>query len=135
MHTSQNKKPEILNKSKSRLTINDLALHVHLGLSSEERSALQEIYISVEMEFSPPPLGEITDNVKDTFCYSEIYETLKSYLKNKSFNLIEKMARECLSVLCKKYPSVFVRLTIYKKKPPVEGIKGGVKYTCEGGLV
>ena len=126
------KQTSAIPKSSSCLYIHELLLPVHLGYSSEERSVLQEVCLSIELKFPKAPLGEKTDNLKDTICYGEICKTLRDYVKNREFNLIEKLARDCLSVLCKKYPSVFFRLTLYKKAPPVEGLKGGVKYSCGG---
>ena len=119
--------------NRSRLNINELSLFVHLGCSSEEKSAPQEVCFSIEVEFPKPPIGETTDRLKDTLCYDEICKTLRDYVKAQRFNLIEKLAREGLFVLRKKYPSVFIRLTLYKKAPPVEGLKGGVQYSCGEG--
>ena len=132
----ENKKPPSLSKTAnhrptvSRLSLNDLSLLVHLGCSAKERSTLQEVTLSVEMEFFKPPLGEKTDQIEDTFCYGEICNTLKNFVKEKHFHLIEKMARECLSLLRKKYPLTLIRLTLHKKNPPIEDLSGGVKYTC-----
>lgn len=130
----ERRKTSAIHNSSSRLYIHELLLPVHLGYFSEERSVLQEIRLSIEVEFPRVPLGETTDNLKDTICYGEICKTLRDYVKDRQFNLIEKLARDCLSVLCKKYPSVLIRLTLFKKAP-VEGLEGGVKYSCEGGGV
>lgn len=121
--------------NRSRLNINELSLFVHLGCSPKEKTTLQEVQLSIEIEFPKTPPGETTDCLKDTLCYDEICKTIKDYIKDRQFNLIEKMARECLTVLHKKYPSVSIRMTLHKKTPPVEGLKGGVKYSCEEGLL
>jgi len=60
-------------------------------------------------------------------------KNLRKYVKGRELSLIERLAGYCLSVLCKKYPSVFIQLTLYKKSPAVEGLEGGVKYSCAGG--
>ena len=112
-----------------RLHINNLSLFVHLGYSAEERSVLQEVQVSIEVGFPTWPLGETTDCLEDTLCYDEMCHLLRNYVKGRQFKLIEKMARECLSVLNTKYPFVLIRLTLHKKAP-VEGLEGGVKYSC-----
>ena len=122
-----------VSSNRSRLNINELCLPVHLGCSPEEKSAPQEVCFSIEVEFPKPPPGETTDRLKDTICYDEICKTLRDYIKDRPFNLIEKLARESLSVLRKKYPSVLIRLTLYKKAPPVERLKEGVQYSCGEG--
>ena len=128
------KKASVLH-NRSRLNINELSLFVYLGCSPEERSVLQEVRLSIEVDFPIAPPGETTDCLKDTLCYDGICRILRDYVKDRQFHLIEKIARECLSVLRKKYPSVFIRLTLYKKAPPVEGLKGGVKYSCGEGFL
>ena len=134
MKTLKHKKKSSKFCNRSRLNINELALFVHLGCSPKEKATLQEVRLSIEIEFPTTPLGEITDSLKDTLCYDEICKVLRDYIKNKQFNLIEKMARECLTVLHKKYPSISIRITLHKKTPPVEGLKAGVKYSCEEGF-
>ena len=83
--------------------------YAHLGRFSKERQTLQEVQLSIEMEFSIPPAAEKTDRLEDTLCYKAVCETLRNFIKDRSFHLIEKMARECLSVLKKQYPSVSIR--------------------------
>ena len=115
---------------KPQLSISRFSVLAHLGCSPEERETLQEVQFTVEMQFPLSPLGEETDRLEDTFCYGEVCETLKNFITGQKFYLVEKMTRDCLSVLQKKYPSMAVRLTLHKVKPPIEGLNGGVKYTC-----
>lgn len=115
---------------KPRLSINDFSVFAHLGCSDEERQTPQEISLSVEMEFPATPPGEKTDCLEDTLCYAEVCETLRGFINGREFNLVEKMARDCFCLLQKKYPSMAIRLTLHKMKPPVESLRGGVKYTC-----
>ena len=123
------KKP-LLNPVRPRLTLHKLSLFVHLGCSPTEREALQEIILSIEMQFPHSPLGERTDRLKDTLCYAEVCQTLKNFILGRSFHLIEKLARDCLSVLQTKYPSMRFHLKLHKKKTPVKELQGGVTYTC-----
>jgi len=101
-----------------------------LGCSPEERDVLQEVCFTVKMQFPSSPLGEKTDRLEDTLCYGEVCETLRNFIVNRKFHLVEKMARDCFFVLQKKYPSVAICLTLHKVRPPIEGLKGGVEYTC-----
>ena len=113
----------------SRCHIHDLSLFVHLGCSLQERSVLQEVRVFIDVVFTAPPLGEKTDCLDDTICYDEMCHLLRDYVKDRQFQLVEKMARECLSILNKKYPFAFIRLTCHKQAP-VEGLRGGVRYSC-----
>lgn len=115
---------------KPRLCIKQLSLFIHLGRSSAERRAAQEIRFSIEIEFPEAPKAETTDSFKDTLCYKEVCEILGNFVKGRQFHLIEKLAGESLLVLRKKHPSARFRLTLHKINPPVKGLKGGVSYTC-----
>ena len=124
------KKSGFSQQIKPQLCIGNLSLLTHLGRSSKERLALQEVSLSIEMEFPATPNAEKTDHLEDSLCYEEVCETLRNFIKNRQFHLIEKMARDCLSLLQEKYPFMRIRLTLHKKAPPVKGLKGGVTYTC-----
>ena len=115
---------------KPLLSICDFSVDVHLGCRLDEREKLQEVQFTVEIELPSPPLGETTDQLEDSLCYGEVCETLKNFVKGKKFHLIEKMAKDCLSLLEKKHPSTSIDLTVHKITPPIEGLKGGVKYSC-----
>ena len=115
---------------KPQLSIHDLSLFAYIGSTSEERATPQEISLSIKMEFPLSPSAEITDNLEDTLCYKEVCEMLKEFIKSNPFHLIEKMAKECFAFLKNSYPSMRIRLTLHKKHPPIEGLKGGVEYTC-----
>lgn len=116
--------------TKPRLGIRQLALPVYLGRSSVERHTLQEVHFSMDMEFPEAPKAEKTDSLEDTFCYESVCETLRLFVQNRQFHLIEKLAKESFLILKEKYPLIRFRLTLHKTSPPIEGLKGGVTYTC-----
>ncbi len=126
------KKTASFSNKPSRLAIDGLSLPVHLGYSSKERAVLQNVRFFIEVEFPTAPEGESTDSLEGVICYDEICSALRAYVKGRSFRLIEKMAKDCLSLLCKKYPSALIRLTLCKNVSSVEGLEGGVRYSCEG---
>ena len=115
---------------KPQLSIHNLSLPAYIGHSSQERATPQEISLSIKMEFPLTPSAEITDSLEDTLCYEEVCKRLREFIKSKQFQLIEKMAKECFDFLKNRYPSMRIQLTLHKKNPPIEGLKGGVKYTC-----
>ena len=127
---SNSEKAALPQHIKPRLSISQLSLLVHLGWSLKERQTLQEVQLSIEMEFPASPSGEKTDRLEDTLCYEGVCETLRNFVKDRPFHLIEKMAKECLSLLKEKHPFMRTRLTLHKTAPPVKGLKGGVTYTC-----
>ena len=91
---------------------------------------MQEVLFSVEMEFRENiPEAERTDSIESACCYEKACRILRDCAKGREFHLIEHLAGCALSALTKEFPSVRLSLTIHKT-PSVEGLKGGVSYTC-----
>ena len=49
-------------QARPRLTVKQLALPIHLGVSRKERTVFQEVLFSVAMEFKKNPEAERTDS-------------------------------------------------------------------------
>ena len=117
-------------QARPRLTVKELALPVHLGVSRKERNILQEVLFSVEMEFfEKTPEAEKTDSIESACCYEKACRIIRDCIQGREFHLIESLAREVLGALTKEFHSVRVSLTVHKN-PPIKGLKGGVSYTC-----
>ena len=78
---------------------------------------MQEVCFTVEIQFPSSPLGEKTDRLEDTLCYEDVCDALRDFIRGRKFHLVEKMARDCLCVLQKKYPSTAICLTLHKPNP------------------
>ena len=116
-------------QARPRLTVKELALPIHLGVSRKERNILQEVLFSVEMEFFEKTPAEKTDSIESACCYEKACRIIRDCVQGREFHLIEYLAREVLGALTKEFPSVRVSLTVHKN-PPIKGLKGGVSYTC-----
>ena len=115
----------------SILEIKSFCLPVHIGNTQEEQEKPQNIQFDIKVGFMNPPSGEQNDILEDVICYNKICETIRSLTVNKKFSLIEKLAGDILKELKQYLPSEFrVQVCTQKLSPPVQGLKGGVSYTC-----
>lgn len=111
------------------LTISDMSLQVKLGCSSEERSVLQEVRVSLDLHFFEQPPGTISDNLSDTICYAQICKSFENYCQKHEFSLVEKLARDLLLVSRELvHGRALISLRVHKVSPPVQGLIGGVVY-------
>ena len=97
-----------INPSKSNnglsgvLSIKDLVIPIHIGVTDLERRNPQDISIDLELKFSETPKGCTTDKIEDTFCYKNLCDELNALLKTKEFNLVERLTHDIYNFLEKK---------------------------------
>ena len=116
----------------SFFSIEDYSCYVHLGCSPEERKYKQEVLFSVNIKFTSPPKGEVTDQLNDTICYANICSLIDELTSTKHFQLVESLCLTLLSNLKKIIPDDFITVQCHKVKPPIPHLNGGVKYVCSG---
>jgi FolB domain-containing protein len=121
MHTS----------STYNLDLNDLRYMLKIGCSKEERSLPQEISISINIEFSSPPLGCEDDNIKNTICYDNLSKEIENFIKLKEYQLIENLCYELHKYLKDKLKSK-ITVSILKKPALMINLIGGAKFTISG---
>lgn len=122
----------------SILTVRDYQVYVSLGCTQEEQTITQPVLFTCEIIFSGPESlnFEKTDQLQDAIDYVEVCLALKRAATRKSHQLIEHLGRngliEIIEVLKRKNSSLhgIVKLTSVKVRPPVEGLLGGVSWTC-----
>jgi 7,8-dihydroneopterin aldolase/epimerase/oxygenase len=113
------------------LRLNDLSLQVKLGCTVEERTRPQEVRVSVELQFDGSPKGIFSDALEDTICYAEVCKVIKERCERREFQLIERLAFEALAAAQEIVRDrAKISLSAHKVRPPVEGLLGGVIYTC-----
>ena len=107
------------------LFIKDLVVPTHIGVTEDERNLLQNISIDIELKFKELPKGCLSDNILETICYKSICDEIFHHVKNREFNLIEKLSSEIYDLLNEK--SLFSKIRLLaRKKPVIEGLNGYV---------
>lgn len=95
------------------------------------------VSFKLDITFSSPPLGTLTDQLDDTVCYSILVQTIQILCQNKRFNLIEHLSYavyQAIMVLLKASSQKLatLKVTVHKIAPPVPGVHGGVIFTYAG---
>ncbi|MDR0296618.1 MAG: dihydroneopterin aldolase [Rickettsia sp.] len=117
-----------------KLIISDLRVWIHLGCSDQEKFHSQLVSFNIELEFTTPPKGTITDKLEDTVCYLELVQSIKSLCQTKHFNLIEHLTKEVYHAIDKsliKHRDLVkcVNVMTRKMSPPVQDVHGGITFT------
>lgn len=107
----------------SKLSINDLSLNLHLGVTPQEREKKQKVLLNLGIIFLSLPSACTTDKPEDCICYDALIQSIRNFCDKKEFLLIEYLCyqlyqfiKDNISKECK------LDLTI-EKKPPIAQIK------------
>ena len=91
----------------------------NIGITPEERGKKQEIIVDAElfldMKKMPKPFF-LSDDIKKTVNYSEVYELIKSIAENKEYHLIETLAENIAKAVLNKFPVKEVLVRVKKPK-------------------
>lgn len=118
----------------NQLSLKDISFQASLGITKEERSKAQEIFISVQVSFSHTPEAVLKDSLfSDTssqVCYEDVVTSLGSLIASQSFHLIEHLAYQCYQCLREKWTSKQIRFQVSVQKFPSlhPSPKGGAVY-------
>ena len=80
-------------ESMDKITISDLEVHVHIGVTEAERARPQRLLVTVEME-SDLSVSAASDHLTDTIDYFAVSQRLLALGKDRRWNLIESLAAE-----------------------------------------
>ena len=100
----------------SKISIVDLELHYHIGVSAAERAWPQRLLVTIDMELDVSAAIK-SDDIRDTINYFDVAQMLFKWGKKRQWNLIERLADEMADLILKKFKSE--RVTIELKKFPL----------------
>ena len=116
------------------LEIRELRLAVRLGCTAAERAVPQEVRASLVLRFDSPPRVCLTDRLEDTVCYAEIAEILTKKVRDREYQLVEKLGYELHSELLRRWPELgWAEIAMHKVRPPVPELQGGVVFRYGAG--
>lgn len=95
------------------ITIADLVVFYHVGVSDEERAKAQRLLLTVEMEtdFKEPAA---TDELDDTVDYYAVSRRLLKLGEGRNWKLIESLASEVTELILREYPIKAVTVEVKK---------------------
>jgi dihydroneopterin aldolase len=119
-----------MTKQEGLLTIRGLELKVNLGWRDKELLEPQAIMLDVDIYLPEPPKACQTDDLQDSVCYAELINKIRQRLGNNKYRLIERLATEIFDVIAPEMPETARLRVQVTKKPKIDGLTGGVSYTC-----
>ena len=96
-----------------RILISELPLRCFLGVTAEERSALQTVIVDLELWLDLAPAAA-SDAIAHTVNYSVACAYAEEIASARSFNLIEALAGEIADILLAKFTVEQVRILVRK---------------------
>ena len=97
----------------SRISIVDLEVFYHIGVTEEERAKPQRLLITVDMDvdFST---AAMTDRVEKTINYFDVSQELLKFGEKRSWKLLEKLVSNVAEYIMTRYKPEVVTVEIKK---------------------
>lgn len=99
---------------KSALTIDDLSLRLHLGVTKKERAKKQTVLVTIKIDFFKLPKAIKTGEIADAICYDTLVQKIKKFCRDKEFTLIENLGAQMFGFIKKslsKNCRLYLRIT------------------------
>lgn len=109
----------------SRIVIERLEFHAHIGVTPEERQVAQPLAVDVELEW-PTERAGASDDLRHTIDYAQVSERLVQAASRQQDKLLETMAERMLSTLFTEFPVDVAFVWVRKVNPPVKSVQGSV---------
>ena len=97
----------------SNITIADLEVHYHIGVTDEERAKPQRLLVTVELNFDFSSAA-ISDRLERTINYHEVAQDLLKFGNGRSWKLLEKLATNLAETVMIKYKPQAVGIEVKK---------------------
>src|SRR5882757_3777204 len=97
----------------SRISIVDLEVFLHVGVSDEERAKPQRLLLTVDMEFDFSA-AVLSDRITKTIDYFAVAQRLLKYGEGRSWKLIERLAADIADLLLEEFRAASVSVEIKK---------------------
>lgn len=105
-----------------KIIMKNLAFYGYHGVLKEENMLGQKFYVDIEMYLNLKEAG-MTDHVKDTVNYAEVYGLVQEIVTKKCFCLIEALGEDIAQTILSRFDRVDeIKVQIRKPEAPVEGI-------------
>ena len=96
-----------------RISIVDLEVHCHVGVTEEERATAQRLLITVVMDFDFASAAA-TDRLTKTIDYFAVSQRLLKFGDGRNWRLIEKLCTEIADMILDDYEPLSVMVEVKK---------------------
>ena len=97
-----------------RITIRDITIDAHIGITDEEKAKTQPLIICVDIDFNSHK-ATISDDINDTVDYFLITKEIRRMVEKSRFDLLETLAKTIVDHI-NRYPLV-TRTAVTIDKP------------------
>lgn len=109
-----------------------MTFYTYNGVFDEEKKLGQKIEVDVSIDF---PIEDVVknDDLNTTISYVNVFNVVKEFVKNNSFNLIESLANNLLNNLLNEFKKAsLITLKVRKYSVPINGIFDDVEIEVSG---
>ena len=119
----------------SKISIVDLEVFLHVGVTDEERAKPQRILLTVDMEFDFSSAA-VNDRLTKTIDYFALAQRLLKHGEGRSWKLIEKLANDLADVVLAEFQPQAVTVEVKKfPLPQAKYVSVSLTKSRSGGLV
>ncbi|MDZ5762111.1 Dihydroneopterin aldolase [Candidatus Cyrtobacter comes] len=111
--------------------IKDIKLYLYIGVSQEERLQIQEISIDLTIFNLRNTIACMTDEIKDTFCYKELIESIIKRFNGWKVSLLERFGQLIYEHIKGFLNDSFKISITVKKTPAIDGFSGQIDFTIQ----
>jgi FolB domain-containing protein len=101
----------------SKITIVELEVFYHVGVSDQERAAAQRLLVTADMTFDFASAA-ISDRIEKTINYQDVAQELIKFGGNRSWKLLEKLVSNLADMILAKYHPQAVMVEVKKFSIP-----------------
>ena len=105
---------------KDVIRIGGMAFYGYHGVSAEERATGRRYEVDCELEVDLAEAG-LSDELRDTVDYEQVYNIIRETVEDKSFALLERLATNLATKVLDSFPVYRVTLHVRKLTPPIAG--------------
>ena len=115
------------------LGFDDLEIWVRLGCTRAERNDPQAVRIRCEVTSPGLPDACRSDALEGTVCYGKLAELFAARGAEREYRTIERLAFELFAVAAPELSKdAILMLEVSKLRPPVAGLRNGVRFRLRG---
>lgn len=115
-----------------KINIHNMTFYTYNGVLDEEKKLGQKIEIDISIDF---PIESVVknDDLNTTISYVNVFNVVKKFVENNSFNLIESLANNLLNNLLNEFKKAnLITLKVRKYSVPINGIFDNVEIEVSG---
>lgn len=112
------------------ITIRDLRVETHIGVTEAERKRAQTVVISIDIEADLASAGA-SDSIEDTIDYDTVATRIADLVRTSDARLLEHLAERIATTVLAFDRVNGVSVEISKERPPIDEDVGAVVVTIE----